>query len=135
MNLKLDKIRQFVRNRKVNLYKGIKTEEVNLNILIIIIKKINMKWVAEPSSAFRIFTAISSIPKVIHINALHEMPWKELTILKPATFLSKYENNKEKLFRILQKSLLFKVLGAHRKLLVSKILCSFYYLLKNTEQL
>ena len=53
--------------------------------------------------ASEIFTAMSQIPEeppeVLHINEMHEMPSKELTIyigLKPATSLSKYENNKEK---------------------------------------
>ena len=56
--------------------------------------------------ASEIFTAMSQIPEeppeVLHINEMHEMPSKELTIyigLKPATSLSKYENNKEKSFQ------------------------------------
>ena len=47
-----------------------------------------VKGVAERSSVFasEIFTAISHIPEeppeVIHINdEMHEMPWKELTII------------------------------------------------------
>ena len=51
--------------------------------------------------ASEIITAISPIPEeppeIINMNKMHEVPRKELTIeLNPATFLSKYENNKEK---------------------------------------
>ena len=61
----------------------------------------SIKGVAERSSVFasEIFTAISQIseesPEVIHIN---EMLLKRNGYigLKPATSLSKYENNKEK---------------------------------------
>ena len=65
--------------------------------------KINLKGVAEQSSVFasEIITAISPIPEeppeIINMNKIHEVPRKELTIeLNPATFLSKYENNKIK---------------------------------------
>ena len=48
----------------------------------------SIKEVAERSSVFasEIFTAISQIPaeespELIHINEMHEMPWKEMVIL------------------------------------------------------
>ena len=60
---------------------------INLPNCTKIIKTSILKGVAERSSVFasEIFTAILQIPEeppeIIHINEMHEMPWKEMAIL------------------------------------------------------